>query len=344
MELKHGFVLVASIVFSVILVLLHLLLKKRKKPYKDGTKIYNMAFVRDNSYLKRRKRLHKLLSVFVVLSLFTGVIAAGILVARPFKSRVKKENVHSRDILLCMDISTTVDAMNESLVDELIDTVNSLKGERFGIIIFNTSPVLLCPLTDDYEFVVEQLENIKTALDFRMNFDVFSAGIDDYDEYLYWNEYISSGTLVGNQERGSSLIGDGLASTVYNFSDMDKERTRIVIFTTDNDVYGTEIFDLPEAAGLCRDNNIVVYGIGTKTMYKKDKEEMKESVELTGGKFYLEEEKETFTDIVNDIQSQSSSLIQGRTYMVDTEFPRAAFIAALCSVIVLFVSLRLLRR
>lgn len=341
MELKHIYVLVAGIVFSVIVVLLHILLKKRNKPYKDGTKIYNMAFVRDNSYLKRRKKLHKLLSVFVVFSLFTGVIAASVLVARPFKSKVKKENIHSRDIILCLDVSTSVDATNESLVDELIDTVNSLKGERFGIIIFNTSPVLLCPLTDDYEFVVEQLQNIKTALQVRIDFDMHGKWNDDY---FYWNEYISGGTLVANEQRGSSLIGDGLASTVYHFSNKDKERTRIVIFTTDNDVYGTEIFDLPEAAELCWENNIIVYGIGTKEMYTKDKKEMKESVELTGGKFYLEEEKETFTDIVNDIQSQSTSLVQGKTYVVDTEFPRAAFIAALCSVFVLFMSLRLLRR
>lgn len=341
MELKHGYVLIAGIVFSVIVALLHIFLKKRKKSYKDGTKIYNMAFVKDHAYLKRRKKLHRLLSVFVVLSLFAGVIAVSVLVARPYKSKVKKANIHSRDIILCMDVSTTVDSMNESLVDELIDTVNSLKGERFGIIIFNTSPVLLCPLTDDYEFVVEQLENIKTALKVRIDFDTHGIWNDDY---FYWNQYISGGTLVGNEQRGSSIIGDGLASTVYHFSNKDKKRTRIVIFTTDNDVYGTEIFDLPEAAELCRENNIIVYGIGTKEMYKSDKKEMQESVELTGGKFYLEEEKETFTEIVNDIQSQSSSLVQGKTYVVDTEFPRAAFIAALCSVMVLFMSLRLLRR
>ena len=39
MELKYAYVLVAGIVFSVIMVLLHILLKKRNKPYKDGTKI-----------------------------------------------------------------------------------------------------------------------------------------------------------------------------------------------------------------------------------------------------------------------------------------------------------------
>ena len=106
MELKHGYVLVAGIVFSVIVVLLHIFLKKRNKPYKDGTKIYNMAFVRDNSYLKRRKKLYKLLSVFVVLALFAGVIATSVLVARPYKSKVKKANIHSRDIILCMDVGS----------------------------------------------------------------------------------------------------------------------------------------------------------------------------------------------------------------------------------------------
>lgn len=55
MELKHGYVLIAGIVFSVIVALLHIFLKKRKKSYKDGTKIYNMAFVKDHAYVKRRK-------------------------------------------------------------------------------------------------------------------------------------------------------------------------------------------------------------------------------------------------------------------------------------------------
>ncbi|MFR5029176.1 MAG: hypothetical protein ACLTDF_10800 [Coprococcus sp.] len=36
-------------------------------------------------------------------------------------------------------------------------TVDELQGERFGIVIFNTSPVLLTPLTDDYEYVKDHL-------------------------------------------------------------------------------------------------------------------------------------------------------------------------------------------
>ncbi|MDD6328090.1 MAG: hypothetical protein Q4D54_06915 [Eubacteriales bacterium] len=341
MELKYGYLVIASIAVSVITLILQVLLRKRTKSYGQGEKIYNMAFMENHPYLKRRKRLHKVLSVLTVLCLATGITATGVLAARPFKSRVEKENKYARDIILCMDISTTVDEMNKTLTGELIETVRSLKGERFGIVIFNTSPVLVCPLTDDYEFVIEQLENINKALELRIK--VEQNGIWD-DDYFYWNEYISAGTLVGNEERGSSIIGDGLASCVYHFSNREKDRTRLVIFTSDNEVYGTEIYDLPEAAELCRDNDITVYGIGTEIMATADMEEMKASVELTGGKFYLEENEDTFSNIIDDIQSHSSSLVEGDTYIIETDYPKMAFLVALVATVLMFLSIRILKK
>ena len=64
----------------------------------------------------------------------------------------------------------------------------------------------------------------------------------------------------------------------------------MVIFSTDNDIQGTPVATLDEAADICVSNNVTVYGVGTKEMTPENKESMKNAVEKTGGKFYLEEE------------------------------------------------------
>ena len=149
--------------------------------------------------------------------------------------------------MLCIDISTSVDYLNENLLEELKKTVDELHGERFGIVIFNTSPVLLSPLTDDYEFIKEQLDMIDKSLKVRNSeddSDLYSTDLSSMYDWLYYEGYITSGTLVGNEQRGSSLIGDGLAAAACDFSDKDKTRTKIMIFSTDNDIQGNPVVSI----------------------------------------------------------------------------------------------------
>ena len=188
--------------------------------------------------------------------------------------------------------------------------------------IFNTSPVLLTPLTDDYEYVKDQLDLIAQCLKSRNEVnldDAFSSGYD----WIYYQAYISSGTLIGNEQRGSSLIGDGLAAAAIDFSDADKERTKVVIFSTDNDIQGTPVATLDEAADICVSNNVTVYGVGTKEMTPENKESMKNAVEKTGGKFYLEEESGSFGEIISSIEKLSKNLVKVR--MVDVETPELLY-------------------
>ncbi len=341
MELKYKAVLYGCIAAALACLILYFVIKKKGKKYSGGTKIYKSERINEHAYMRRKRAIYRIFSVVALLSLLTGMIAGGVLIARLQKVEKRQEEKYARDIILCLDVSTSVDSLNESLLDKLIDTVKDLKGERFGIVIFNTSPVLISPLTDDYEFTIEQLENIQKGLKCRLDFDTFGSFSDDY---FYWDQIISGGTLVGNEERGSSLVGDGLASTVYNFSQVDEDRTRIAILTTDNDVYGEELFDLPEAADLCKKHNITVYGVGTKEMYRKDMNEMEDAVEATGGKFYLEEESGTFSQIVEDINAESKNLVKGKTYIIETDFPEKPFLVLLISMILMFGSMKILKR
>ncbi len=270
----------------------------------------------------KRKILYKTGLTATLICCVLVVVSAFLLMAKPYTSRRMQDEKYCRDIILCIDISTSVDYLNENLLDKLKKTVDELQGERFGIVIFNTSPALLTPLTDDYEYVKDQLDLIAQCLKSRNEVnldDAFSSGYD----WIYYQAYISSGTLIGNEQRGSSLIGDGLAAAAIDFSDADKERTKVVIFSTDNDIQGTPVATLDEAADICVSNNVTVYGVGTKEMTPENKESMKNAVEKTGGKFYLEEESGSFGEIVSSIEKLSKNLVKVR--MVDVETPELLY-------------------
>lgn len=341
MELKNHFVIYIGILIFVLLFSLFFIKFNKKENYKGGKKVANTLYAKDEPYFKKKMLTYRILSVLLTAACVMGIAVSFIMLARPYKTKAVNKEKYSRDIILCIDVSTSVDYLNKNLVEELKETVNNLKGERFGIVIFNSSPVLLSPLTDDYEFIIDQLDLIEQSLDMRMGFDG-----EGYlpDNWLYLDSYISGGTLIGAEERGSSLIGDGLAASVYDFSDLEEERTRIVIFSTDNDIQGTPIVTLEEAADICKENNVTVFGIGTKEMTEANKQSMQDAVLHTGGAFFLEEESGTFAQIVNEIEKKSKSLIKGSTEIQEIELVEIPFILLLFSVMAMIVLTKIIKR
>ena len=322
MAIKYHIVLYAGLAIALFMLVFVFVKYKKTKKYAGGKKIAGLICQEDEAYFRKRKILYKTGLTATLICCVLVVVSAFLLMAKPYTSRRMQDEKYCRDIILCIDISTSVDYLNENLLDKLKKTVDELQGERFGIVIFNTSPVLLTPLTDDYEYVKDQLDLIAQCLKSRNEVnldDAFSSGYD----WIYYQAYISSGTLIGNEQRGSSLIGDGLAAAAIDFSDADKERTKVVIFSTDNDIQGTPVATLDEAADICVSNNVTVYGVGTKEMTPENKESMKNEVEKTGGKFYLEEESGSFGEIVSSIEKLSKNLVKVR--MVDVETPELLY-------------------
>ena len=322
MAIKYHIVLYAGLAIALFMLVFVFVKYKKTKKYAGGKKIAGLICQEDEAYFRKRKILYKTGLTATLICCVLVVVSAFLLMAKPYTSRRMQDEKYCRDIILCIDISTSVDYLNENLLDKLKKTVDELQGERFGIVIFNTSPVLLTPLTDDYEYVKDQLDLIAQCLKSRNEVnldDAFSSGYD----WIYYQAYISSGTLIGNEQRGSSLIGDGLAAAAIDFSDADKERTKVVILSTDNDIQGTPVATLDEAADICVSNNVTVYGVGTKEMTPENKESMKNAVEKTGGKFYLEEESGSFGEIVSSIEKLSKNLVKVR--MVDVETPELLY-------------------
>lgn len=324
MELINPFILVIGIPLIGFLIFKNM---KKDSSYENGKKVANTHFVKDSPYYKeiltRYKRLTLIIKSICIIAIFMSLV----LLARPAKVDIKSNPIHARDIFLCMDASASVDELNIELVKCLKNTVNSLKEERFGISIFNTSSVLLAPLTDDYDFINSELDELEKSFDFNINFE-------DYDSSKWkTQQYITAGTLVGVNTRGSSLIGDGLGSCVYNFTNLeDKDRTRIIIFSTDNDLAGDEIITLQEAAALCKENNILVYGIAPDFISTKNEADLKKAVEVTGGKYYTLQEGQTVKEIVSDIEKTTKSLIEGQVETRVIDQPLIPFLIIVISI------------
>lgn len=338
MEIRNEYAIPIGLAIVICLSLLFLWRNFAKQSYKKGIKAANLEDLKKDKLYRRKMLEYTALRIAVWTSIVGVIMSSSYVLARPYVLRQTTQERYTRDIIICLDVSTSVNELNMKLTRELQDTVMQLKGERVGIVMFNTSPVLVAPLSDDYEYTVTQLENIRHAIKVTdSNYGGFS------DDWSYWNDFLFSGTLVGNEERGSSLIGDGLLGAVFNFSQYEPKRTKIVIFATDNDPYGEPFKSLPEAAEICKKNNIVVYGIGTKDMTTHNRNEMEQAMLATGGKFYLEEDSSTFSNIVEDIESQSASLIKGKTIIKEIEQPLKGYkalcfflaLSILCSIVLL---------
>lgn len=348
MDIKNIYALYICAGIVLVLTFLSFFKFRRREKYKKGKKAVMPEYIMEIPYYKFRMVAFKILKFIVGFACIISILASAVLIARPYTVEITETEQSCRDIILCLDVSTSVDELNYYLTDKLIDTVDRLKGDRFGIVIFNTSPVMICPLTTDYEYVEDTLEKIKMALAARNYYyydDVFDDYDFDFDELMYLDGFISDGTLVGNMERGSSLIGDGLASASFKFPDSEdgEERTKIIIFATDNDLQGTPFVTLPEAAEVCKVNGAVVYGIGTEFMYSNYEEEMREAVESTGGTFYIGEDEDTVKQVVKDIEKHAKNKVKVDRTVTETEYPEVPYIILLVSVSLMMIFARIAR-
>ena len=336
MELRYPYFII--IVFIITIVCLFLFKRKDTK-FNIGSKIANTSYVKNSSYYKYKMKQYKFFKYFIYILFFFSFLCSSTLISRLSYTEVVSDSQFNRDIYLCMDVSTSVDDLNIELVDSLQNTVKKLHGERFGISIFNTTSVVLVPLTDDYDYVLSVLEQIRKSIKVN-NSSRYGNSYDD--DYLYSAGYLYSGTIEGNEIRGSSLIGDGLASCVYNFSSSDNDRTKIIIFSTDNDLAGTPIFTLDKAAKLSKSKNIKVFGIGTKLMKNSNRQSFMNAVSLTGGKYYDHSSK-TVDNIVSDIELTSKSLIKKNVEKKKVDIPEFPFILLFFSVSLIIIISRKVR-
>jgi hypothetical protein len=157
--------------------------------------------------------------------------------------------------------------VDAEVVSTFLRLADGFRGERISMVIFNSSAVPVFPLTDDYDFVGDQLRRAQRSLTLVDGKDPFFAG-----------------TLNG---AGSSLIGDGLATCVRSFDHPELQRARSVILASDNEAAGKSLFTMPEGGQLAKAAGIQVYGMNPSDNPSSSAAvEMRQVVEATGGIYF----------------------------------------------------------
>lgn len=327
MELRYP---ILAIFLVIIISCYFVFVKQKKAKYTVGSKIANTDYLKNTDYYRKKVKEYKIIKVIFNLLFITGIVASIVLLARLSKTDVSNNNQYNRDIFLCMDISSSVDQLNLELVNNFKKTIGQLHGERFGISIFNTSSVMLVPLTDDYDYVTNVLNDLADAINTKNSID-YDNNDSSFDIYSATN-YLYSGTLEGNMIRGSSLIGDGLASCIYSFPNLEEDRSRIVLLSTDNEVLGTPLVTLDEAAKIGKSKNVKVFGIGTSNIKPSDEMAFEKAVQQTGGKYY-KNSRQTVSNIVSDIENTSKSLLKQKIEKRVIDIPQIPFVILFVSII-----------
>ncbi len=318
MELVYPLVLYVGV---PVVFLLFLIRFKKKDTYRKGNKVANADFVESNPYYKKLMTQYKIFGSIAVLSLLFSTWASLAMMSRPVEVETVTEEIRNRDIFICMDISGSVDETNLELVDHLRTVVEELDGERFGITIFNARAVLLIPLTTDYQYIMDMLDELEASFEESLVMTKYSEGetlspkeydiLLNFDYEKYYFKY--GGTLADD---GSSYIGDGLATCLYNFSDLETntDRARVIIMTTDNELNGTPLLSIEEAAALCTKHDVKVFGVAPDHI--ANEQQFKNAILSTGGGYYRTSEDNAYEQLVNDIKATDATIIEKTETMV----------------------------
>ena len=175
---------------------------------------------------------------------------------------------------------------------------------------------------------------------------------DEYDEFaamVYKLDLIDKPVTLDNDTRGSSLIGEGLASCLFNFPYLeDSERTRVIIMVTDNAQAENKppAVELAEAAKMCKNNNVAVFGIFPPKEALRDlrpeqnfdnlSSDMRQNIRKTGGEFYIVGSDFDTENIISQIQSHEAMQVDEVSVSRMTDDPGRAIMICIFG-LVLFV-------
>ena len=187
----------------------------------NSASLFQLPAVRKR--IRAQRWLHALLAVMLV----SGLVSAAAIAGRPVRVIERSDALANRDIVLCLDVSTSMVRIDSSVLTTFSEILEDFDGERVGIVAWNSAAQTIVPLTDDYELLRDQLTELGDVL------DIDPENVT-YKQQLAYQE--AFGGTVNTSINGSSLAGDGLASCAQAFDNQGLERSRSIILATDNQV------------------------------------------------------------------------------------------------------------
>ena len=315
MEIKNPIVIIIIAIISIVLIFIKF---NKKSQYKNGKKVANTKYIKETKYYKNKYMKYKFLCVTLNVLSALSIIITAVLVARPISIETKENEKFNRDVIMCIDTSVSQCEVNLDIVRKFRNILSDIKGDRIGIVIFNTCPVVYCPLTEDYEYINDCLNSIEKQMKLVSdNGGDIPRNLSD-EENAETRKFWFGGTVYNSAVKGSSLVADGLMGAIYSFPDLktDKTRTRVIMFATDNAVEGEETFSLEDTCDILNAYNISLYAYcPTEAMNKYAKSNVtskyKSAVEKHAkGKFYMGDLDVAVTDMINEIKNTKATLLK----------------------------------
>lgn len=296
----------------------------RRRPVANADRL--TALPEYQAALRRHRRWLAVATLAAITLLVSAVAAA----ARPVELTTIAPEQRNRDIMLCLDTSGSMSSADSAVVQVFAQLAKEFDGERIGLTVFDSSAVQVFPLTDDYAYVEEQLTLAKDAFEGNPG----SAGFLD-------------GTWNG---RGSSLIGDGLASCVNGFpdtraaeageADAGRRRSRSIVLATDNYLSGDPIFTLEQATALAKKRDVPVYALNPGDFDYgpgpgQPGARLRAVAESSGGAYYPLDSPEAVAGIVRSVQETDATAMKGAPQAVVSDRPELPLTLAVLSGLVL---------
>ena len=168
-----------------------------------------------------------------------GFILLAVALIGPYWGRMEqKVNVLGREVYILLDVSGSMNAEDlkptrlEKVKQELRKMVESLKGDKIGLIVFTSHAYVQCPLTTDYKAVKLFIDLLKT------------------------DQFANTGTDFRS----------GLGMTLDRFINIEKTMdkiTRSIIIISDGEDFGDNYASILDRL---KDNNIKVFPVGIGTL------------------------------------------------------------------------------
>lgn len=272
----------------------------------------------------RAQRTTKAVRVAQVGVAVLGVLAASVLSGRIATERIETPEFSSRDIVLCLDVSGSMYEYDTEILATFAELVDTFEGERVALSIFNSTSRTVFPLTNDYDLIKRELEAGAEAIDF----DEFGyrLGSRDYsdDKVRQYVEFVEGTRGIADE---ASIVPDGLASCGQVFDQAEQDRSRSIIFATDNEVNGEPIFTLEEAteAIAARDIDLYTFYPGPYECGPQCFEELRSATEDQDGELYESSDPEAIPSIIDRIQRSQAETMGATPSVIRTDHPGPAF-------------------
>lgn len=248
-----------------------------------------------------------------------AVIATSVSAGAPVDRYVKHDKSASRDIVLCLDSSGSMLPYDSKIGGAFRQIISHFEGERISLQLWDAYSMTMFPLTDDYDMATDVLQDMSDTIDTGLiQVGGKISGTRELFEYL-------EPVLDENQEV-SSLVGDGLASCIMGFDHNDKQRSRTILLATDNEVYGSGVYDLSEAIEFAKSQGVTVTALypGSDTSLSAEAIQLRDEVRKTGGDFYDASSPSAVDSVVRQIEAEQKEELDSAGKMIETDRPGAA--------------------